>query len=660
MSIDSDQDEESLTHVGSAAPSSPSDEQEVEVADGIAEFVEGVLDEGEPKTWEELQALAEEGLKNARKRKSYRDEVVFASLVQLYRFAPRQGRLRGSLRVARNLGRGPAFARVLNAHARHFEAMGSLKPGQQGKRPSGSSGSGESALDDEAFSLGVKSFLRTLAPGTVTPTLLQHHVNEHLFPSLKLRKTSISKRQARRWLYRLGYRLKSHQKGVYWDGHERKDVRKHRQEFCDLLKSLEPYMAMYEGPEMKEVPPNLAEGEVEHVFIYQDESTFHDNDFQGQGYYLKHGEQVLKKKTRGRLMHRSGYICARYGNLALPPEMVEANARLPEGERLTKTDSGVTIFPSNKDGGDTYWNTQQMITQLRHAILIARRLFPNAVIHWVFDNSSCHDSRAPGALNAREMNVGPGGRVRHMHDTIIPLGNPHGHGGELQSMQFPAHIPDNHPYKKFEGKPKGMRIILEECGYIKPGTKLVGDCKLCKAKRARKPKLALSPEEMDLADCEDLVNDSEDESRPSDCCLLRILELQEDFQNELCLLQKVVEEAGNQCHFLPKFHPELNPIEYYWGWCKNYFRERSNGNFERGKRLLQEAVDMCPLITIRRFFRRASRYLSIYHLGATGVVAEFAAKRYRGHRGVMQKDIDQAQAEWEVKQTKLTVGQSLH
>ncbi|EIW84566.1 hypothetical protein CONPUDRAFT_151582 [Coniophora puteana RWD-64-598 SS2] len=358
MSIDSDQDEESLTHVGSAAPSSPSDEQEVEVADGIAEFVEGVLDEGEPKTWEELQALAEEGLKNARKRKSYRDEVVFASLVQLYRFAPRQGRLRGSLRVARNLGRGPAFARVLNAHARHFEAMGSLKPGQQGKRPSGSSGSGESALDDEAFSLGVKSFLRTLAPGTVTPTLLQHH--------------------------------------------------------------------------------------------------------------------------------------------------------------------------------------------------------------------------------------------------------------------------------------------------------------LCKAKRARKPKLALSPEEMDLADCEDLVNDSEDESRPSDCCLLRILELQEDFQNELCLLQKVVEEAGNQCHFLPKFHPELNPIEYYWGWCKNYFRERSNGNFERGKRLLQEAVDMCPLITIRRFFRRASRYLSIYHLGATGVVAEFAAKRYRGHRGVMQKDIDQAQAEWEVKQTKLTVGQSLH
>ncbi|KAJ7495795.1 hypothetical protein B0H11DRAFT_1611405, partial [Mycena galericulata] len=92
-----------------------------------------------------------------------------------------------------------------------------------------------------------------------------------------------------------------------------------------------------------------------------------------------------------------------------------------------------------------------------------------------------------------------------------------------------------------------------------------------------------------------------------------------------------IKEAGDECHFLPEFHPELNPI---WGWCKNYFRERSNGKFEHGKRILQEALGMCPLISIRRFFRRAHRYLDIYHRGATGAVAEFAAKLYRGHRGV--------------------------
>lgn len=36
---------------------------------------------------------------------------------------------------------------------------------------------------------------------------------------------------ARLWLIRLGYRRKKHSKGIYYDGHERKDVRKRRAEY---------------------------------------------------------------------------------------------------------------------------------------------------------------------------------------------------------------------------------------------------------------------------------------------------------------------------------------------------------------------------------------------------------------------------------------------
>jgi len=101
----------------------------------------------------------------------------------------------------------------------------------------------------------------------------------------------------------------------------------------------------------------------------------------------------------------------------------------------------------------------------------------------------------------------------------------------------------------------------------------------------------------------------------------------------------VIVAAGHICVFLPKFHPELNPIEMYWGWIKRYFRERATGNFATAQRLIVEALDACPLITIRRFFRRVDRYMSVYRHGATGRLAEFAVKKYRSHRGITKEDL---------------------
>ena len=96
----------------------------------------------------------------------------------------------------------------------------------------------------------------------------------------------------------------------------------------------------------------------------------------------------------------------------------------------------------------------------------------------------------------------------------------------------------------------------------------------------------------------------------------------------------------------------MNPIEYYWGWSKNYFRERSTGNFALAKTLVQEALDSCPLPTIRRFFRRAFRYMSVYRLGATGVAAEYAVRKYRSHRSIQLKDLEVAEAERQAKLVK--------
>ncbi|KAJ6593145.1 hypothetical protein B0H19DRAFT_1089191 [Mycena capillaripes] len=46
--------------------------------------------------------------------------------------------------------------------------------------------------------------------------------------------------------------------------------------------------------------------------------------------------------------------------------------------------------------------------------------------------------------------------------------------------------------------------------------------------------------------------------------------------------------------------------------------DRSSGQWQKSQDLVDEALDACPLSTIRRFFRRADRCARVYRLGATG------------------------------------------
>ncbi|TFY52341.1 hypothetical protein EVG20_g10592 [Dentipellis fragilis] len=339
------------------------DEETVEaakLADEVSEWVNDELEEAVPKELPALHALASEGLKYSRKKVNYREEVLFASLVDFYRWVPRQGRARAAARVTKNLGRGPAFARVLCAQARHFEANGTLRVSRQGRRENKA---GLLANDD--VRIGLRRWLRTLPAGKVNPKLLQQHMNDNILPSLNTIKVRVSIEWARRCLHTFGYRHKKHSKGIYYDGHERKSTQKRRTAYLAEMKEAEKFRATYAGQDMAEKMPILCDEEKEHVWIFQDEAAFHSNDFQNVSYWLKPGEQVLKKKTRGTLMMVSGFICERYGNLALPEEMVKEMANWPESDRLTITNSRVIVYPTSKEGGDSYWNAEQMATQAR-------------------------------------------------------------------------------------------------------------------------------------------------------------------------------------------------------------------------------------------------------------------------------------------------------
>jgi hypothetical protein len=198
----------------------------------------------------------------------------------------------------------------------------------------------------------------------VNPKLLQRHVNETLLPSLSGKKKTITVHTCQRWLWKLGYRRKHHTKGVYWDDHERKDVKKRRKAYLAELKAMENFRATYAEPDMRELLPELEADDVEHITIVHDESTIHLNDYENNHYWLKPGEQILKKKGRGRLIMISGFLCERYGLLALTDKMIAENNKLATELRLAIADSITVIYPDNKPGGDAYWNMQQMIAQV--------------------------------------------------------------------------------------------------------------------------------------------------------------------------------------------------------------------------------------------------------------------------------------------------------
>jgi hypothetical protein len=186
------------------------------------------------------------------------------------------------------------------------------------------------------------------------------------------------------------------------------------------------------------------------------------------------------------------------------------------------------------------------------------------------DNSQGHSAYSVDALLTSRMNMRPGGKQATMRDGWYIV------NGEqvAQEMCFRA------DHSEFPGKPKGMRQVLVERGLWRNG--LTMQCKKNKDGLGVKCK-----------------------SGAIDCCAKRILELQPDFQEQKSLVQEVIETAGHLCIFLPKFHCELNFIEFFWGAVKRYLRENCDYTFTT---LQENMPNALVSVTVKRY---ASYFSSI-------------------------------------------------
>ena len=132
------------------------------------------------------------------------------------------------------------------------------------------------------------------------------------------------------------------------------------------------------------------------------------------------------------------------------------------------------------------------------------------------------------------------------------------------------------------------------------------------------------------------------------CCARRLIANQPDFLAQLCWLEEVITAAGHKAIFLPKFHPELNAIERYWGclkkctrWCcdDSLYSLRKNVNF------FLNTDKQCDLTRIRKYYRICWRYMDAYSKGMSAELAKFAVTKYKSHRmisGTLDKQIEEA------------------
>ncbi|KAF9518032.1 hypothetical protein BS47DRAFT_1371133 [Hydnum rufescens UP504] len=207
-------------------------------------------------------------------------------------------------------------------------------------------------------------------------------------------------------------------------------------------------------------------------------------------------------------------------------------------------DARKVIFPGAS--GDSWWDTQQLLVQVDTAMDIFDATHPDCQALFIFDQSSAH---------------GNGGKQRKQKDTIIPCTNP-----TISMCGKPQKMTNEN------GEAKGLQAMLEERGF---------DMKGMRAKCT-----PICPFENDR------------------CCMAHLLSRQDDFVNQISMLEAAIINRGHLCLFLPKFHCELNPIEMYWGYAKYHYCEVFKATFAEAKQTTIQSLDACPVETIRRFINR--------------------------------------------------------
>ena len=77
------------------------------------------------------------------------------------------------------------------------------------------------------------------------------------------------------------------------------------------------------------------------------------------------------------------------------------------------------------------------------------------------------------------------------------------------------------------------------------------------------------------------------------------------------------------------------------GAAKRHARENCNYSWAGLKQIVPQSLESVPLVTIRKFARKAWRYMDLYQKGIDGKLAEYAVKKYKSHRRIPDEVLEE-------------------
>ncbi|TFK33918.1 hypothetical protein BDQ12DRAFT_614387 [Crucibulum laeve] len=94
--------------------------------------------------------------------------------------------------------------------------------------------------------------------------------------------------------------------------------------------------------------------------------------------------------------------------------------------------------------------------------------------------------------------------------------------------------------------------------------------------------------------------------------------------------------TAHLCIFLPKFHCELNFIEFSCGPVKRYLQENCNYTFDTLKENILKALASVNFSTIRKWVHQMVHWMDAYCTGlstqaAQNQIKEFSSAKYHSH-----------------------------
>ena len=543
-------------------------------------------------------------------------------------------------------------------------------------------------LNQEDLKARAIDFLKTAKKDTdvnLKPQLFQHFINNELLVNSTLDIKSvygielpISEETARVWMHNLDFHYSATAKDIYYDGHDRPDVVADREQVLERFfhepdgsnltpgylnrtnhyiqltidearkfgfdeQTIEKYLVA--DTEIVEFHlddylfdrdsielggnPSIAFKSDENnrpvILVFQDEAIYRAYDSSKKFWHEVRGGGI-KKKGEGPGVMVSGFLIEELGFLSLSAEEFEAfkQKQLREGkpEPTFYTTYQGRFYPSlylfefgkNRDG---YWTGDDMLKHTAEFIDFLEFKLPAYQFVFIFDWSSGHAKYPENAPNVKTMNSTFGGKQPLFRPAQIledftyaedfPANLPRLKTGMFQHMVFqpddpaPFYKPNAQP-QEYVGKAKGLKQVLFERGLYTPNMTLEGD------------------------------NKNSDDATSMTFVLGNCL----DFKLQKSALAEYIESRGHICDYIPKYHPELNPLERCWGMSKRFIRRLCKFQYKDllvkiHRSLLDGRIQ--PLSMIRKFFRKSRDYMRAYRSGKK----EFAdiklqLKVYKSHR----------------------------